>query len=36
MDYLAEKNLKKTRELWEKLASERELVITPGMANLWP
>ena len=28
MDYLAVKDLKKTRELWEKLASERELVIT--------
>ena len=28
MDYLAVKDLKKTRELWAKLASERELVIT--------
>ena len=28
MDYLAVKGLKKTRELWEKLARERELVIT--------
>ena len=28
MDYLAVKDLKKTRELWEKLANERELVIT--------
>lgn len=28
MDYLAVKDLKKTRELWKKLASERELVIT--------
>lgn len=28
MNYLAVKDLKKTRELWEKLASERELVIT--------
>ena len=28
MDYLAVKDLKKTRELWEKLAIERELVIT--------
>ncbi len=28
MDYLAVKDLKKTRELWERLASERELVIT--------
>ena len=28
MDYLTIKDLKETRELWEKLASERELVIT--------
>ena len=28
MDYLSAKDLKKTRELWEKLASERKLVIT--------
>jgi len=28
MDYLAVKDLKKTRELWQKLADERELVIT--------
>ena len=28
MDYLAVKDLKKSRELWEKLATERELVIT--------
>ena len=28
MDYLAVKDLKKTSKLWEKLASERELVIT--------
>ena len=28
MDYLAVKDLKKTRNLWEKLASERKLVIT--------
>ena len=28
MDYLAVKDLKKTKELWEKLASEREMVIT--------
>ncbi len=28
MDYIAVKDLKKTRELWEKLASERELIIT--------
>lgn len=28
MDYLAVKDLKKTRELWEKLASEQKLVIT--------
>ena len=28
MDYLAVKDLKKTRELWQKLAAERELVIT--------
>ena len=28
MDYLTVKDLRKTRELWEKLASERELVIT--------
>lgn len=28
MDYLTIKDLKKTRELWEKLASGRKLVIT--------
>ena len=28
MNYLAVKDLKKTKELWEKLASERELIIT--------
>ena len=28
MDYLAAKDLKKTKKLWEKLASERKLVIT--------
>ena len=28
MDYLAVKDLKKTRELWQKLEEERELVIT--------
>ena len=28
MHYLAAKDLKKTRELWQKLADERELVIT--------
>ena len=28
MDYLTAKDLKKARELWGKLASERELVIT--------
>lgn len=28
MDYLAVKDLKKTRELWQKLEKERELVIT--------
>ena len=28
MDYLTVKDLRKTRKLWEKLASERELVIT--------
>ena len=28
MDYFDVKDLKKPRELWEKLASERELVIT--------
>ena len=28
MDYMAVKDLKKSRELWEKLATERELVIT--------
>lgn len=28
MDYLVAKDLKKTRKLWEKLASERKLVIT--------
>ena len=28
MNYIAVKDLKKTRELWEKLANERELVIT--------
>ena len=28
MDQLAVKDLKKTRELWEKLAREKELVIT--------
>ena len=28
MDYLAVKDLKKTRELWQKLDKQRELVIT--------
>ena len=28
MDYLAVKDLKKTKELWQKLERERELVIT--------
>ena len=28
MDYLTVKDLRKTRKLWEKLASERKLVIT--------
>ena len=28
MDYLSVRDLKKTRELWEKLASGRKLVIT--------
>lgn len=28
MDYLAVKDLKKTKELWQKLDRERELVIT--------
>ena len=30
MDYLAVKDLKKTRELWEQLARERELPGTAG------
>ena len=28
MDYLAVKDLKKTKDLWERLAAEKELVIT--------
>ena len=28
MDYLTIKDLKETRELWEKLATERKLIIT--------
>jgi len=28
MDYIAVKDLKKTKELWEKLEQEKELVIT--------
>ena len=36
MDYLAVKDLKKTRNLWEKLASERKLVITTRTSRVLP